>query len=263
MIIRVLLAAIAAGLVAAILMSPLQLAKVVPIIQHAEQFEGGHSHDHAAIEVKVDHVHADGVVHDADHQVVVATEAEKAGAHAHAGTAETNGAEAREQPLLFGRVWNTILANIVTGAGFGLLMAGVSMACGVNITFSTGLVWGVLGWLSVQFLPWLGLPPELPGLPTADISARKVWWVATVALSIVGFWLLLLTRSRASKALGLVALFAPHVYGAPQPVDIASEVPAYLAAQYAVATMATTLFFWLALGLALGFIMDRMKLEKA
>jgi cobalt transporter subunit CbtA len=141
-------------------------------------------------------------------------------------------------------------------------MAGVSMASGVNVTFSTGLVWGVLGWLSVQFLPSLGLPPELPGFPTADLSVRKIWWVATVGLSIFGFWLLLLTRSKATKGVGLAALMAPHVYGAPQPVNIASEVPAYLASQYAVATMATTLFFWLALGLALGFIMDRMKLER-
>ncbi len=268
MIIRVLLAALAAGLVAGIMMSPLQYTKVIPIIMHAEQFEGVHSHDHGAASAKVDHVHDDGTAHSADHEVVASTETEKAGAHKHDGPAEKNAdesvqASSEEDPLFFGRFWNTILANLVTGAGFALLMAGVSMATGVNVTFATGLVWGALGWLCVQLLPSLGLPPELPGFPYADLNERQFWWVVTVGLSIMGFWLLLLTQSKAAKALGLVALIAPHIYGAPQPTDISSTVPAYLASQYAVATLATTLFFWLVLGIALGYFMDRMKPELA
>ncbi len=261
MIIRVLLAAIAAGLVAGILMSPLQYTKVIPIIKHAEQFEGEHSHDHGA-SAKVDHVHSDGTAHTADHEVISASEADKAGAHRHDGPAEVSAAKSGDEPLGFGRFSNTLLTGLVTSAGFALLMAGVSMAAGVNVTFATGLVWGVLGWLCVEFLPALGLPPALPGFPHADLALRQIWWVATVGLSIIGFWLLLLTKSQASRALGLVALLAPHVYGAPQPVDITSDVPAYLAAQYAVAILATTLFFWVALGLVLGFIMDRMKIKQ-
>jgi cobalt transporter subunit CbtA len=262
MIIRVLLAALAAGLVAGIMMSPLQYTKVIPIILHAEQFEGGHSHEHGAASAKVDHVHSDGSAHTADHQPVLATDAEKAGAHQHDAPAEVAVAETSEEPLFFGRFWNTILANMVTGAGFALLMAGVSMAAGVNVTLSTGLVWGALGWLCVQLLPSLGLPPELPGFPYADLNERQVWWVATVGLSIVGFWLLLLTKSKATKSLGAIALIAPHVYGAPQPQDISGIVPAYLASQYAVAALATTLFFWLVLGIALGYFMDRIKPEQ-
>ncbi|MGL4488771.1 MAG: CbtA family protein [Rhizobiaceae bacterium] len=266
MIIRVLLAALAAGLLAGILMTPLQYTKVIPIIKHAEMFEGGHSHDHGAASAKVDHVHSDGTAHSAEHEVVTATDAEKAGAHTHSEPAEASSAKSssahEEEPLFLGRFWNTLFTGLVTGAGFALLLAGVSMAAGVNVTFSTGLVWGVLGWLCVQFLPSLGLPPALPGFPHADLSERQVWWVATVGLSIIGFWLMLLTKSQATRALGMVALLAPHLYSAPQPVDISSAVPAYLAAQYVVATLATTLFFWVALGLALGFFMDRMKIEE-
>jgi cobalt transporter subunit CbtA len=251
MIIRVLLAVLAAGLVAGILMSPLQYTKVVPIILHAEKFEGDANHDHGVSSAMVDHAHSDG-------KVAAVTEPEKVGVHVYASPAEAD-----EEPLLFGRFWNTMLANLVTGVGFALLMAGVSLASGVNVSFATGLVWGGLGWLCVQFLPALGLPPELPGFPEVDITARQTWWVATVALSITGFWLLLLTKSQAIRVLGLALLFAPHLYGAPQPVDIASAVPAYLAAQFAVATLATTMFFWVTLGLALGFFMDRMKIEEA
>jgi cobalt transporter subunit CbtA len=261
MIIRVLFAALAAGLVAGILMSPLQYTKVVPIILHAEKFEGDAHHDHGVSSAMVDHAHSDGKVADgkvADGKVAAVTEPEKVDVHVYASPAE-----AGEEPLLFGRFWNTMLANLVTGVGFALLMAGVSLASGVNVSFATGLVWGGLGWLCVQFLPALGLPPELPGFPEVDITARQTWWVATVALSITGFWLLLLTKSQAIRVLGLALLFVPHLYGAPQPLDIASAVPAYLAAQFAVATLATTMFFWVTLGLALGFFMDRMKIEEA
>jgi cobalt transporter subunit CbtA len=261
MIIRVLLAALAAGLVAGVLMTPLQYTKVIPLILYAEQFEGETHHDHgaqaASVIQKVDHVHSDGAAHSADHTAVDANDAEKAAAHAHPEAAEA----ANDAPLLLGRIWNTVLANLVTGAGYGLLMAGISMAVGVNVTFATGLIWGVLGWLCVQFLPALGLAPELPGFPEIDLAARKTWWVLTILASVVGFWLILLTKSNATRILGAALLIAPHVYGAPQPVDISSNVPAYLAAQYAVATLFTMLFFWVSLGLALGWFMDRAKLE--
>jgi predicted cobalt transporter CbtA len=80
-------------------------------------------------------------------------------------------------------------------------------------------------------------------------------------LSIAGFWFLTLYKSQWFRALGVGLLFAPHAWGAPQPSDIASKVPAYLASQYATASLATTLFFWLALGLALGWLWDRIKPE--
>lgn len=245
MTVRVLLAAIAAGLIAGLFMTPVQAVKVVPVIMQAETYEGGtHSHDAA------DHVHEDGSEHTADHQPVAAKDS---AAHDH-------GDESGET-LLFGRFFNTLVANLVTGAGYGLLLAGVSLAAGSAITFTNGLAWGFVGWLCVQLLPALGLPPELPGFPHIDLTERQIWWVATVVLSVAGFWFLALYKSQWFRALGVLLLFAPQMWGAPQPTDIASEVPAYLASQYATASLATTLFFWLVLGLALGFLWDRMKPE--
>ena len=246
MSVRVLLAAIAAGLTAGFLMTPVQAVKVVPLIVQAETYESG-AHDHGAADM-----HDDGQSPTADHQAVPANQT---AAQDHGDTVEVGG-----KPLYM-RFFNTLLANLVTGAGYGLLMAGVSLAAGVRISFLTGLAWGFGGWLCVQLLPALGLPPALPGFPHADLTVRQVWWVATVILSMAGFWLLFLYKSQWFRALGVLLLFAPHYWGAPQPTDLASDVPAYLASQYATASLATTLFFWLVLGLALGWIWDRMKPE--
>jgi cobalt transporter subunit CbtA len=239
MTVRYLLAAIAAGLLAGILMTPVQYRQVVPIIVHAEEFEGA--------------AQAGATAHAADHQPAAqAAPAASGHVHAHGGT--TDGGDS---PLLLGRFWNTVLANLVTGAGFALLMTGVSLISGVAIRFSTGLAWGAAGWLAVQFLPGLGLPPELPGFPYVDLQARQFWWTAAVGASISGMALLFLRKENIARAAGIVLLLGPHLYGAPQPADMASEVPAFLAAEFVMAALSTTLFFWLALGLLLGFFMDR------
>ena len=49
MIVRILLAALAAGLLAGLLITPVQYARVIPLILHAETFEGdgAPAHDHA------------------------------------------------------------------------------------------------------------------------------------------------------------------------------------------------------------------------
>ena len=226
MTVRYLLAALAAGLLAGILMTPVQMRQVVPIIVHAEQFEGEAGHDHAA----------------------------GSAAHAHEESALARG---EEKPLLLGRFWNTVFANLVTGAGFALLMAGVSLVTGVSVRFSTGLAWGAAGWLAVQFLPGIGLPPELPGFPYVDLQARQYWWIASVGASAAGLALLFLRKENLARAAGIALLIAPHLYGAPQPADISANVPAYLAAEFVMAALSPTLFFWLALGLLLGFFMDR------
>jgi cobalt transporter subunit CbtA len=247
MTVRVLLAAIAAGLIAGFLKTPVEAVKVVPVIMQAETYEGGADSHGAA-----NHVHEDGALAPSDNQPV---------ALAETTTPEQGNTSGRAETLSLRRLVGTLLANLVTGAGFGLLMAGVSLAAGVRVTFGTGLAWGFGGWLCVQLLPAIGLPPALPGFPHADLAGRQVWWVGTVAFSVAGFWFLALYKSQWFRAVGVLLLFAPHFWGAPQPADLASDVPAYLASQYATASLATNLFFWLVLGLALGWIWDRMKPE--
>ncbi|MCH4541371.1 MULTISPECIES: CbtA family protein [Brucella/Ochrobactrum group] len=228
MLIRYLLATLAAGLLAGLLVTPAMYLKTVPLILQAETYEdagGGHSHGEA-----------------------------EAAPHDHgaaAADAEEEGAE-----LPFGRLGNTILANLVAGAGFALLLGGVALLLGRRITVQNGIYWGVAGFFAVAFLPALGLSPELPAMPAADLAERQLWWIATVVLSGLGLYLIVLRQEIWAKILGLVLIVAPHLYGAPHPEDISSPIPSLLASQYAVASLATNLFMWAVIGLALGWFIQ-------
>jgi predicted cobalt transporter CbtA len=77
--------------------------------------------------------------------------------------------------------------------------------------------------------------------------------IATAA----SLYLIVLRKEPVAKAAGVVLMLVPHVIGAPQPTDITSNVPAILAAEFAVATLSAGLLFWIVLGLAMGAINDR------
>ena len=228
MLIRYLLATLAAGLLAGLLVTPAMYLKTVPLILQAEVYEdagGGHSHGEA-----------------------------EATPHDHGAAAADAEEESAELP--FGRLGNTILANLVAGAGFALLLGGVALLLGRRITVQNGIYWGVAGFFAVAFLPALGLSPELPAMPAADLAERQLWWIATVVLSGLGLYLIVLRQEIWAKILGLVLIVAPHLYSAPHPEDISSPIPSLLASQYAVASLATNLFMWAVIGLALGWFIQ-------
>ena len=243
MIVRTLLVALVAGIIAGVFMTGLQQLRLVPLILEAETYESGTTphEDHAAsFERPIDSLT----------QYLLVTPA-----YAHSDNAEEESGGA----MLFGldRFSGTLLANLVAGAGFGLLLAGIAVVTGQSITAANGLVWGSLGWLAVHLLPSLGLPPELPGFPAADLTARQTWWIATVVVSAIGLGIIALRNEPGLQVGGLLLIALPHLWGAPQPADIASPVPAVLGAEFAVAALGTTLAFWLALGLACGWFNDR------
>jgi cobalt transporter subunit CbtA len=241
MIARTLLAALVAGLIAGVFMTLAQQYRTVPLILHAEQYEAGH--DHAARPQSLLPALAEAVN-------------PLAPAHAH-----DHGAEAEGSGMLFGldRFGGTLFANLVIGAGFGLILTAVSLMTGQAITAANGVLWGAAGWLAVHLLPAIGLPPELPGFPAAELAARQTWWSVTVVLSAIGLYLVGLRPETWAKVGGVVLIAVPHIIGAPYPDDITSNVPALLAAEFAVAALATGLFFWIVLGLALGLINDRLE----
>jgi cobalt transporter subunit CbtA len=128
---------------------------------------------------------------------------------------------------------------------------------GRSVTLANGALWGSAAWLTFHLLPAVGMPPELPGFPAAELFDRQVWWTGTVIATAVALYLIVLRREPVAKAAGVVLMLVPHVVGAPQPVDIASNVPAILAAEFAVATLSAGLLFWIVLGLVMGAIDDR------
>jgi cobalt transporter subunit CbtA len=258
MIVRYLLAALVAGLFSGVLMTAAQEARVVPLILHAEEFEGG---EEAAPAAEGTTPATEGAVHTQEHSSLGAVILDVASylspvsvAYAHAGEEHDEGG------IMFGmsRFSGTLLANLVAGTGFALLLAGFSLVSGNPITVANGALWGAAGWLAVHMLPAIGLPPELPGFPAADLGDRQAWWIATVILSAAGLYLLFLKQGIVAKIIGLALIAAPQVYGAPQPSDISSNVPAVLGAEFAVAALATTLFFWIVLGLSLGFANEKI-----
>ncbi|WP_438753045.1 CbtA family protein [Pararhizobium sp. O133] len=254
MVIKTILAALVAGLIAGVFMTAAQELRVTPLILHAEEYEGKEpaagqpATEQPATEQQHSHLKQQSPV---DYVLSALSPITPAYAHEEG--------EHEEGGIMFGmsRFSGTLLANLVAGSGFGLLLAGVSLVIGYPITLRNGALWGACGWLAVHLLPALGLPPELPGFPAADLQDRQIWWVATILFSGAGLYLIVLRGEFVAKAAGLLLLIAPHLYGAPQPVDISSAVPAVLGAEFAVAALATTLAFWIVLGVVSGFINDR------
>lgn len=244
MIARYLLVALVAGLIAGGLVTVAQYAKVVPLILEAEKYEGGapEGHDHSAA---------------LDLSFVSEAWAQQANDAAPAAEAD---ATEEEGGMLFvvSRLTGTIMANLVTGCGLALLLVAASLLTGVPINLANGVLWGSAAWVAVQLMPAIGLPPELPGFPAADLADRQIWWTATVVLSAGGLYLLILRKEVWAKVTGLVALVVPHVVGAPQPVDLSSNVPAVLAAEFAVAALATGLFFLIVTSLLIGTFAERL-----
>ncbi len=255
MIVKTLLAALVAGLIAGAFMTAAQELRVTPLILHAEEFEGKEpaagqpaTEQPATTEQQHSHLKQQSAL-----DYALSTLSPITPAYAH------EDGEHDEGGIMFGmsRFSGTLMANLVAGAGFGLLLAGVSLVIGYPITLGNGALWGACGWLAVHMLPAIGLPPELPGFPAAELQDRQTWWIATVVLSAAGLYLIVLRGEIIAKAAGLLVLVAPHLYGAPQPADISSPVPAVLGAEFAVAALATTLAFWIVLGVISGLINDR------
>lgn len=227
---RFFLAALLAGILAGVFVTPVQHLKTTPLILAAETYEGGgETHDHAASRPSL----------------VTPAYAHGGGEHAEGGAAA--------------RLGGTLLANVVIGAAFSLLLLAASLGLDRPVTTTNGALWGLAGFAVVTLAPALGLPPELPAMPAADLAARQTWWIATVALSAGGVWLLVFRRRAPAILGGLALLVLPHLVGAPHPAEIASPVPATLAAEFAVASLFVSALFWTATGALLGLGLDRAR----
>lgn len=225
-----------AGLVAGVVMAALQAYATVPLILQAETFENAGGGEAAPAEAAPaeDHSHDAGT---------------PAHEHDEEGWAPADG---------FERFFYTTLANIVTGIGFGLVLVAVSEFAGGIASWRQGLFWGFAGFAVFTLAPGLGLPPELPAMPAADLAARQVWWTGTVIATAAGLWLIAFRTSLPLALLGVALIVAPHVIGAPQPESHDSPIPADLHHSFVVAVTVTNLVFWVVLGAAVGFFRNRV-----
>jgi predicted cobalt transporter CbtA len=119
MIVRLLLAALAAGLIAGMAMTPAQYVRTIPLIMQAEAYENGEAgHHHGAPDA-------------------AAAEAAETAGHSHDADAHGGGNEDDGSMLGLGRLGDTILANLVAGAGLALMLAAVALLAGLDFPAGT------------------------------------------------------------------------------------------------------------------------------
>jgi cobalt transporter subunit CbtA len=148
----------------------------------------------------------------------------------------------------------TAAATVLAGIGFAAVFFSVLSLTGQRLDRRTGALCGLAGFVCVSLAPALGLPPQPPGAAAADVFDRQLWWFMTVVATAVGLYLIA-PRSRRwwLRIGGVMCVALPHAIGAP----VAAEkgvVPAELARQFAIASLAASAAFWLALGVIAGFV---------
>ena len=151
----------------------------------------------------------------------------------------------------------TVLADVLAGVGYALLLAGGIALSGVRIDAARGALWGLAGFAAFSLAPALGLPPEPPGAAAADLASRQLWWALTAAATAAGLALIAFGRNWIAIAVAVAVIVAPHVIGAPAP-EGASTVPADLARKFVAASLGSSAVFWLVLGIATGAIYNRL-----
>jgi len=182
-------------------------------------------------------------------------DAVRAPAHSHDHGAE--GEEGWSPADGFERTLFTLLANIVTGVGFALLLIAASELFGGIRDWRQGVFWGLAGFAVFTLAPGLGLPPELPAMPAAELGARQLWWVATVLSAAIALGLLFYGRSVIAVLAAIALLVVPHLIGAPQPASYETPIPEGLHHSFVVAVVLTTLLFWVLLGGLAGLFRGR------
>jgi cobalt transporter subunit CbtA len=141
----------------------------------------------------------------------------------------------------------TTLFDILGAFGFGALLAGCYAVIG-RVSWQRGALWGLAGFASFSLAPALGLPPELPGAPSADLIARQLWWMAAAVSTAAALACLFRMRGWRAKMLGVVLIAWPHVLGAPRAPDEMSEVPAALTHAFVAWSLIASLVLWVLLG---------------
>jgi cobalt transporter subunit CbtA len=249
--------AVVSGLVTGAAVTAVQQFGTVPLILKAETYE----HDAAEPEATPAAVapasqnmsgHDHSTHEHAAHQQAVAPQPD-----AHKHDAHEHDATAWKPAEGFQRHAFTAAANMLTAIGFALLLAGIYALRGGAVNWHDGLLWGLGGFVVFTMAPGLGLPPELPGVPAAELAPRQAWWIATTLATAAGLGLVFLQRSAVAAVLGLCLIAAPHLVGAPQLADVETDVPDVLSHRFVVAVTVTSLLFWALLGSLTGMAYDR------
>jgi cobalt transporter subunit CbtA len=180
-------------------------------------------------------------------------------AHSHdAGTAEHHhDAEAWAPADGWERNLYTLGADVVTGVGLAFLLTAAIVFFGKGADWRRGLLWGLAGFASFTLAPAFGLPPELPGTEAAPLLDRQLWWIGTVIATAGGLFAAARLRNVYGYAIAVVLIALPHIIGAPQPEVAGGLAPAELEHKFILVAIASSLVFWLVLGVLTGAFFKR------
>lgn len=221
MISRIVVSALFAGAAAGLCAGLLQLVFVQPVLLHAELYESGE------------------LVH--------------FGAAAVSAHPDLPGFD----PLRDGL---SLIFTMLTYTGYALLLvAAMSLGeeRGAAANGRWGILWGIAGFVAFHLAPGFTLAPEVPGVAAADVTARQVWWFATVAAAAVALWLLAFGKGWGSWGAAVILLLAPHLVGAPEPAEFTGPVPTEIGALFAARALGVGLAAWVLLGCFAGFFWRR------
>lgn len=223
MLARILTSAVIAGFAAGLVAAVLQLVFVQPVLLHAELYEAG----------ELAHFGTDSIV---------PVEQDLGGLN----------------PLRDGL---SVLFSALVYVGYALVLTALMAVAAerglARICARSGIVWGIAGWVTVQFGPAIGLPPELPGVAAADLAARQTWWAGTVISTGIACGLLAFGRSWIVWGAAIVLFLLPHVIGAPQPEVYSGPTPPELAGEFATRALGVGLAVWVCLGALAGHLWSR------
>ncbi len=217
--------AVFAGLIAGLIAALLQFVFVIPLLLEGELYETG---------ARV-HFGADG------------TPVSERGAPGLGGE--------------WGRHMMTVAFNVVTYTGYGLLLAAAMgfarERTGLLITAKNGLIWGLAGFIAVQLAPAVGLPPELPGTPAAEITPRQIWWICSILATAGGLALIAFGQSLLMHVAGLLIILAPQLIGAPHLDTFWGVSPPELSAEFVTHSLGYAAIGWATLGYFVAFFLAR------
>jgi len=220
------------GLIVGVVVTLAQLYATVPLILQAESYEKAG-------------------------EAALAPAAPQVQVPAHDHSRHVHPANAWEPADGLERTLYTAGGNILNATGFALLLAGAFSLRRTGVTWREGLLWGLAGFAAFTVAPGLGLPPNLPGMPAADLNDRQIWWVGTAAATLLGLGLIALVRAPLAVVAGIGVLLLPHVIGAPQIVDASTTMPEALSRQFVVAVTVTSFISWVLLGSLTGVFYRR------
>jgi cobalt transporter subunit CbtA len=230
--------ALLASIITGVVITLLQSVTMAPLIAQAEEYERAAADLSAGPAGKAEPGHA--------HASSQGTESKR---DDHAATRP--GWEPNEG---FETIAYTALTTTLAAFGYALLLGAVLSVLGTTGLLG-GLVLSAAGFAVFQLAPALGLPPEPPGVPSAALLTRQLWWLGTVIATALGLACLYFARKRSkllwlSAGVGLMVL--PHWIGAPHAPMGPPAVPDELIDGFAWMAILTAACFWAALGVSMG-----------